>query len=541
MAIPINIGNILTDMAATQGRKKYIFFKDKKITYRQAEQICNKLSRVLLTAGVKKGDRVALMLENSPYFIFSLFAIFKVGGVAVPINTFLKEREVAYILGNCEAEIVISSEKYKTVIKGAAEECETLKTIFAFGNESAEWGAKDLLEYSSPMSDKPLCMPIDHSDLAVIIYTSGTTGEPKGAMLSHGNLITMCAMACETYSMNARDRFLLFLPMFHIYSLEVTIIFPTFLGASIIVLESVMDLKKKNFKNILIFKRPTIMVAVPSVYAALVKADMPKWFIKFLYPVKLHLSSGSGLPVAVFNAFKKKFGTGLLEGYGLSEASPVVAGNSVENPKAGSVGKPIKGVSVKIVDDDDMEVPRGTVGEIIVSGSNIMRGYWKKPKETADVLKNGWFFTGDLGIMDEEGNISIVDRKKDLILVKGMNVYPREVEELVYQVPGVEAAAVIGIPDSEGDEVIVAYVKKATDADVTEKSIKQFLKENLANFKIPKHIYFSEDLPLTTIGKVLKRKLKEMIINGQIVAPKIEDAFLSAKDKLLPGPHPKTI
>ncbi len=541
MTIPGNIGNILTEMAAARGRKKYIFFKDTKFTYSQAEKICNKLSRALLTTGLKKGDRVALMLENSPYFIFSLFAIVKAGGVAVPVNTFLKEREVAYILENCEAEIIISSEKYKSVIKGAAEECDTLKTIFAFGPGASEWGAKDLLAYSGPMSDKPLDIPIDHSDLAVIIYTSGTTGEPKGAMLSHGNLITMCAMANDTYSMNAKDRFLLFLPMFHIYSLEVTIIFPTFLGASIIVLESVMDLKKKNFKSILIFKRPTVMVAVPSVYAALVKADMPKWFIKLLYPVKIHLSSGSGLPVEVFNAFKKKFGTGLLEGYGLSEASPVVAGNSIESPKAGSVGKPLKGVSVRIVDGDDMEVPRGTVGEIIVSGSNIMRGYWKKPKDTADVLKNGWFFTGDLGYMDEDGNISIVDRKKDLILVKGMNVYPREVEELVYKVPGVEAAAVIGIPDSEGDEVIVAYVKKAPDSEATEKSIKQYLKENLANFKIPKHIYFSEELPLTTIGKVLKRKLKEMIMNGQIAGPKIEDAFSSAKDKLAPGRRPESV
>ncbi|MBQ3033386.1 MAG: long-chain-fatty-acid--CoA ligase, partial [Deferribacterales bacterium] len=533
MTVPKSVGGILTEMAVKYTRRKYLFFKNQKVTFSQAEKICNKLSRVIINAGLKKGDRVALMLENSPFFIYSLFAVLKAGGVVVPVNTFLKEREVAYIIENCESKILITSEKYKDVVKGVSKECKTLKTVFAFNDNASEWNAKNILAEADSMSDKPLNLSLDHSDLALIIYTSGTTGEPKGAMLSHGNIVMMCKMASDTYAMNFKDRFLLFLPMFHIYSLVVTIVFPTFLGASIVILESVMDLKKKNFKNILIFKRPTVMVAVPSVYSALVKAKMPKWFIKFFYPVKVHLSSGSGLPVEVFNAFKKKFGRGLLEGYGLSEASPLVAGNSMENPKAGSVGKPPLGVKVKIVDGDDMEVERGTVGEIIVSGSNIMQGYWKKPKETADVLKNGWFFTGDLGYMDDEGNISIVDRKKDLILVKGMNVYPREVEELVYKVPGVEAAAVIGIPDEEGDEVIVAYVKKAPEAEVTEKSIKQFLKQNLANFKIPKHIYFSEDLPLTTIGKVLKRKLKEMVLNGQLIGPKIEETLSVAKDKLV--------
>lgn len=532
MILPKNLGNLLSEKSLNRGWKKYLFFKDKKFSYSQADKISNQLSRVLITNGVKKGDRVALLMENSPYFILSMYAVFKAGAILVPINTFLKEKEISYIIENCEAEVLITSENYKDTISKLKNDCNVLKNIFAFNDNCKNWGADNILELSNAMSEKPIDLNIIHSDLAVIIYTSGTTGEPKGAMLSHGNIINMCAMARAGYALDNKDRFLLFLPMFHIYSLVVTIIYPTFLGANIIILESVMDLKKKIFKKILIFKRPTVMVAVPSVYSALVKANMPKWFIKFVYPVKVHLSSGSGLPVEVFNAFQKKFGRSLLEGYGLSEASPLVAGNSMENPKAGTVGRPPVGVQVKIVDSDDMEVPRGTVGEIIVSGSNIMQGYWKKPKETAEVLKNGWFFTGDLGCMDDEGNITIVDRKKDLILVKGMNVYPREIEEIVYKVPGVEAAAVIGIPDTEGDEVIVAYVKKSPEAEMSEKSLKKYLKEHLANFKIPKHIYFSEDLPLTTIGKVLKRKLKEMVLNGQLIGPKIEETLNIAKDKL---------
>lgn len=516
---PQSIASLLTLRAKEFGAKTYLHYHKEKISYKQAEKRCNQLARVLVTAGVRVGDRVALMLENSPYFIFSYFAVLKAGGVVVPLNTFLKEKEVAFVINSCGAKFLISSNNFAPIVKDLKERCKTLEGIYAFDGAAVSWGAVNINEYANPMSDKPLGIYLERSMNAMIIYTSGTTGHPKGAVLSHGNLLSMVEIAAKAYAMTKKDKFLLFLPMFHIYSLEVTIMFPTFLGASIIILESVMDLKKKNFKNILIFKRPTVMVAVPTVYAALAKADMPKWFIKFLYPIKFHLSSGSGLPVEVFNAFRAKYGKSLIEGYGLSEASPVIAGNSLESPKAGSVGKPLPGVEVKIVNDEGMEVARGEVGEITAKGPNIMQGYWKLPKETSEVLKNGWFFTGDLGTMDKDGNISIVDRKKDLILVKGMNVYPREIEELIYQIGGVEAAAVIGIPEADGDETIVSYVKKAPEAEITEKSIKAYLKKNLANFKIPKHVYFSEELPLTTIGKVLKRKLKEMVMKGEIEKP----------------------
>ncbi|MDY5049867.1 MAG: long-chain-fatty-acid--CoA ligase [Candidatus Mucispirillum faecigallinarum] len=515
-AKPKNIADILTYQAAERGHKKYLFFKDIVYTYSQAEKLCNKISRVLAFSGIRKGDRVAVMMDNSPYFIFSVFAIAKAGGIVVPVNTFLKDKEVSYIVNNCEASAMFASEKFKGIINKVKEDCACLKNVFSFDENAESWGAENVLIKDKNMSELPLDIEITQDDTAVIIYTSGTTGAPKGAMLSHGNLINMVEMAAVSYKMTEKDRFLLFLPMFHIYSFEVTIMFASYLGASIIILESVMDLKTKKFRDILIFKRPTVMTAVPSVYSALVKAKMPKLFIKFIYPVKIHLCSGSGLPVDIYNKFKKKFGVPLIEGYGLSEASPVVAGNTLDNPRAGTVGRAFYGVSVKIVDKDDMEVPRGEVGEIIAKGPNIMQGYWKMPKETAESLKNGWFFTGDLGTMDEDGFITIVDRKKDLILVKGMNVYPREIEEHILNIKGVEAAAVISIPDEEGDETILAYIKKDPDANITEKDIKAYLKKNIANFKIPKHVYFPNELPLTTIGKILKRRLKEMVINGEI-------------------------
>jgi len=513
-----NLGETLSSSAKLFPKKKYLDFNGKKYSYKEVDNLTNQIARYLLTINIKKGDHVAIMMSNSPEFIFSLFAILKIGAIVIPVNTFLKHHEVKYILENSETKTLITSKKNELVVSETLKLLKTDINLLSFSSDFTEINTHNIYDNLDNFSTKKNDITIQSSDLAVIIYTSGTTGEPKGAMLSHSNIISCVTSTIGLYPMSSKDRFLLFLPMFHIYSFVISILWPTFLSASIIILESVMDLKKKSFSRILVFKRPTLMAAVPSIYATLAKANIPWWFIKFLYPIKFHFSSGSGLPVEVFNAFKDKFKRPILEGYGISEASPVVAGNRLDYIKPGSVGKPLSDdVIVKILDDDGVEIPLGEVGEIVVKGPNIMQGYWKMPKETNDVLKNGWFFTGDLGYIDKhDGCISIVDRKKDLILVKGMNVYPREVEEVLYKVNGVEACAVIGVPEPNGDDIIIAYIKKFTDAILNEKDIKSYLKKNLANFKIPKYIYFSDDLPLTTIGKVLKRKLKEMVLTGKL-------------------------
>ena len=518
LMVPINLGSILTMQSEKTPRKKFLDFKGKKYTYKMVESISNKISRYIVNLGIKPGDRVAIMMGNSPEFIFALNAVLKSGAVAVPINTFLKQYEVAYILNNCEAKLLFTSKQYEEVVGTTLKNTATIEKVLSFSPDLELNNSIDIYKNIEMITDKPLNLEIEPTELALIIYTSGTTGEPKGAMLSHANIYSCVSSTNTLYPMGRKDRFLLFLPMFHIYSLAVSILWPTFLGASIIILESVLDLKKKSFRNILLFKRPTLMAAVPSIYSALAYANIPNWFIKFFYPIKFHLSSGSGLPTEVFQAFRNKFKASIIEGYGISETSPVVAANRLNHIKPGSVGKPLSDeVQVKILDDESNEMPLGEVGEIVVKGPNIMQGYWKMPKETKEVLKNGWFFTGDLGYIDKnDGCISIVDRKKDLILVKGMNVYPREVEELIYTVDGVEACAVIGVPEPNGDEIIIAYIKKVADVILHERDIKKYLRENLANFKIPKYVYFSDDIPMTTIGKVLKRKLREMVINGEM-------------------------
>ncbi len=504
-----NLGKMLYEKAKKLKNKKCLYFEDRVYTYKEVNQKSNRIAKILLEQGIKKGDRVGILLENSPEFIFAFFAITKCGGVAVPLNIFLKKDEVRYILNDCSASFLISSNSFDTAVNGIQSEIESLKGVFAF--EETSFASLNLDKLQHNVTDDDLNIEIEEDELAILIYTSGTTGNPKGAMLTHKNLISNCDQCFDAFKVKAKDKFLLFLPMFHSYAFTTCVLLPLFSSASIIILRSVMEIKKKSFKKILIYKRPTFLLGVPQVYAALSKAKMPGWFIKFVYPVRLHVSGGAPLPEEILNKFREKFKRPIIEGYGLSEASPVVSVNRPNKQKPYSVGLPLKGIEVKVVNEDEIEVPIGEVGELIVKGPNVMKGYWNMKYATDETIKNGWLFTGDLVKLDEEGYIYIVDRKKDLIIVKGINVYPRQIEELLYLHEKVEAAAVLGIKDSASGEVPVAYVMPKENMTVDEKELKEYLKEHLANFKVPKHIHIVDELPMTATGKVLKRILKEQI------------------------------
>ncbi|BAI80122.1 long-chain fatty-acid-CoA ligase [Deferribacter desulfuricans SSM1] len=507
-----NLGDMLIQNAKKLKSKKYIFFEDKKYTYAEVNKITNKVAHALTNLGLKKGDRVAILLDNSPEFLFSFFGITKCGAVAVPINNFLKQEEIGYILNDCQVKYLITSENYQDFFPYLKENVSSLNATLTYNFLSPHSVNFSELINNEPDNDPPCDFEMD--DLAVLIYTSGTTGHPKGAMLTHKNLLSNCDACNKAFKVKKSDRFLLFLPMFHSYAFTTCVLLPTFLGCSIIILRSVMELRSKKFKNVLLFKRPTFFLGVPQVYSALSKAKLPKWFIKFLYPVRIHVSGGAPLPEEILNVFKEKFKRPIIEGYGLSEASPVVAVNRLEWQKPYSVGLPLPDVEVKIVNDDEEELPVGEIGELIVKGPNVMKGYWNLPEATEQAIRNGWLFTGDMAKIDEDGFIYIVDRKKDLIIVKGINVYPREIEELLYQYPGVEAAAVIGVPDEASGEVPVAYVMPKENESLNEKDIKNYLKSHLANFKVPKKIHIVDELPMTATGKVLKRKLKEQVLQS---------------------------
>lgn len=499
-----SLGEMFLSNAKELRSKKFIFFDKRVYSYADAMSKVLHFAELLKSRGLKKGDRVGVLLENSPEFIFSIFSVFLNGGIAVPVNTFLKQDEITYILKDSGAKFLITSQSFDDETRNIT--IETLEGIFHGENDTIKELTASEVGRDFVVSESNL------DDVAILIYTSGTTGNPKGAMLTHKNLLSNVDACNRAFKIKKNDRFLLFLPMFHSYAFTTCVILPTFTGCSIIILKSVMELKKKSFKNILLFKRPTFFLGVPQVYTALSKSKLPQWFIKFLYPVRIHVSGGAPLPEEILKGFVEKFKRPILEGYGLSEASPVVSVNREEFQKPYSVGPALPEVEVKVVDDNEMEVPTGEVGELIVKGPNVMKGYWNMPEATSMTIKNGWLFTGDFARVDSDGFISIVDRKKDLIIVKGINLYPREIEELIYSYEGVEAAAVIGIPDKASGEVPVAYVMPKEGADIHNEDLKEFLKSKLANFKIPKHIYVTKDLPLTATGKVLKRKLRDQVL-----------------------------
>lgn len=508
-----NLAEMMTIQAKQWKNKPLIYFNDEVFTYMQVEKMANKAARMLKERGLKKGDRVGIIMENSPFYLISLITIFKSGAVAIPVNNMLRDTEFEYILNDSSSKFIFVSEKYKEQAAYLKNNVSSLEGVLSWNQINND--IINVSELSAPFSDEPLNCDFGYDDLVLFVYTSGTTGHPKGAMITHGNILSDAKSIDNTLQWHPSKKFLLFLPMFHSYTLMTSVIYPVYLGCGIIMFSSVMELKTKKFRKTLILKRPKVMVGVPQVYQALIKAQMPKWFIKFFYPIELHISGGAAISADTLDAFEKKFGVPILEGYGLSEASPVVSFNTFKEHRADTVGKPMPGIEVKIIDDDENEVPVGEVGELIVKGGNVMKGYYHMPKATDDAIRNGWLFTGDFAKVDEDGFLYIVDRKKDLIISKGMNVYPREVEDVIKQLEGIEAVAVIGAQIESKDEIILAYVMKSDNSDITVAKIKAHLKSNLAAFKTPKHIFIVDELPLTATGKVLKRKLKEQIKNGE--------------------------
>ena len=345
---------------------------------------------------------------------------------------------------------------------------------------------------------------VNESHLAVIIYTSGTTGRPKGAMLSHGNLlhnVESCRIVLRTV---ASDRFGVLLPLFHSYMLTVGLLLPLLVGGSLVLVKSLHPVR--NVLQEILQRRATVLPAIPQFYRSMVNAP-----IQPPLPLRICISGAAPLPAQVLLEFEAKFHIPLIEGYGLSEASPVVTKNPLDSTrKPGSIGLPIPNVEVSIQDDAGRELGPRDIGEVCVRGGNVMLGYWQQPAETAKVMRNGWLLTGDIGYRDEQGYYFITDRKKDMLLVNGINVYPREIEEVLYQFPGIKEAAVIGVPDSRRGEQPIAYVAPIEGAMLEEKALQHFVRRKLADYKVPRKVLVMPALPRNATGKILKTALREL-------------------------------
>ncbi len=492
----MNLATAFCVSARKHAPKPAIFWGERQFPYELLWQQTERLTNHLRAhCGLRPGDRVALWLKNCPEFIPALFGILHAGGVVVPINNFLKPDEVSFILADAGIDLVITDASMEEHFAKLTQARPQLKfwTVEEFNAPS----------FQTQPPVRSGFRPPRESDLALIIYTSGTTGHPKGAMLSHGNLLHNVESCRLVLSAMDVDRFVVVLPMFHSFMLTVGVLLPLLVGGSLVLIKSLHP--PKNIIQEIIQHGGTILPCIPQFFRTLAHANLP-----CPLPLRLCISGGAPLPGEILREFNARMPMPLIEGYGLSEASPVVSLNPVAGPwKAGSVGVPIPGVEIGVCNEAGEFLAPHQTGEICVRGGNVMRGYWNQPEASAQCLRHGWLLTGDVGYRDGEGYYYITDRKKDMLLVNGLNVYPREIEEVLYQFPGVREAAVIGVSDARKGEHPVAFVAlqegQATDA----KALLAFARERLADYKVPRQINFLPALPRNATGKVLKTALRQ--------------------------------
>ncbi len=505
-----NLIQMLKHSAKRFSDKTALYFCDKKITYKELDQFSDRLAQGLKNLGIKPEDHVAIFLQNCPEFVISYFAIIKAKATCVPINNMLKEQELSFILSDSEAEVIISSINYFEMINSLKKSTHCLKHIILIDGLIPETlNLYDIIERSL-IEEKEEDIFLDPDGTASILYTSGTTGNPKGAMLTHKNFLSNVKSCVKAIAADKEDNFICILPMFHSFAFTVCIIMPLSVGATITVVEHLRPFRRV-IRNV-IKKKVTVFVGIPSIFNVLAHMHIPAVFtsrvLKLIDPLRICISGAAALPVEVLKDFEDKFRIPLLEGYGLTEASPVVSLNPMRGKrKPGSVGFPIEGVKVKIVDDKGEDLAPDEIGELLVKGPNVMKGYFKNDAATKETIKDGWLYTGDLAKIDTDGYIYIVDRKKDMINVRGLNVYPAEIEKVLLRHSRIKDAAVIGVSDKFKGEVPKAFIVLKENAALNAKEVIKYLRENLAIFKIPKFVEFRQSFPCTATGKVLKRQL----------------------------------
>jgi len=496
----MNLASAFAASVKKRPDKTALFWGDREYSYAELWDQTDWISHQLrLELNVKPGDRVGVWLKNCPEFVGSLFGILHSGAVAVPINNFLKPDEVNYILNDAGIDVLITDADLGSHVRALHAARPNLKLL-----KIEELNERPPRDGRAPSRSKPHITQAKPADLAVLIYTSGTTGRPKGAMLSHGNLlhnVESCRIVLQTVDL---DRFAILLPLFHSYMLTVGLLLPLLVGGSIVLVKSLHPVR--NVLQEILQRQATVMPAIPQFYRSMVNAPIP-----VPLPLRMCVSGAAPLPVQVLQEFEAKFHIPLIEGYGLSEASPVVTKNPLDGTrKPGSIGLPIPNVEVSIQNESGQFLGPNQIGEVCVKGGNVMMGYWKQPEETAKAMRQGWLLTGDIGYRDEQGYYFITDRKKDMLLVNGINVYPREIEEVLYQYPGVKEAAVIGRPDSRKGEQPVAFISPNQGQAVEESELRNFLRKRLADYKVPRKIVVLPALPRNATGKILKIALREL-------------------------------
>jgi long-chain acyl-CoA synthetase len=491
----VNLAANLTASAEVLGEKTALKLDELRMSYRALDTASARLAGLLVERGLEPGDRVGVMLPNVPEFAVVYFGVLRAGAVVVPMNPLLKEREVQFYLSDSGARMVFAWHGFAEAAEAGARR-PGADCVFVMPGEFAR-----LLSAADPVGG---VVEREPEDTAVILYTSGTTGTPKGAELTHSNLTSNVATVVSLHSFGEDDVLLGALPLFHSFGQTCSMNATVASGATLSLIPRfdpgrVLDIIERD--------RATVFQGVPTMYSALLNHPQRESFD--VSTLRVCVSGGASLPAEVLRGFEEAFGCKLLEGYGLSETSPVASSNRPDRERRpGSVGVPIDGVQMRIVDDDGAEVPVGSRGEIVIRGPNVMKGYWGRPDATAETIRDGWFHTGDIGVMDEDGYFFIVDRLKDMIIRGGYNVYPREIEEVLYEHPAVREVAVVGVPHPELGEEVAAAVALKAGAAADEAELREFVKARVAAYKYPRRISFFPDLPKGPSGKIMKREIE---------------------------------
>ena len=495
----MNIARNLEQAALFFPEKPALIFEGRTYSFRELNQQVNRLVNALCAAGLRKGDRVALFLPNIPAFVIGYFASQKLGAIVVSINSMSKKREIDYIVNDSGSKVLFTTSALREEVP--AGQLQTLEKIIIAEGEAGN--DLDLDELISKGDDDFASIDMEPGDPAVILYTSGTTGSPKGAVLTQMNIVSNSASAGNCSRVSPDDRLLLFLPLFHCFG-QNYILNGAFSKCATVVLhrrfepEPVLDLMARQ--------HVTMLFAVPTVYIHFLNMDTSRYDLSSL---RYCFTAAATMPRETALQWKEKFGMITHEGYGLTESSPFATYNHYYRHKHGSIGTPIENVDVMIADMDGNKLPPGEQGEIVIRGPNVMKGYWGKPEATEQAIRNGWLRSGDIGMIDDEGYFFITDRVKDMINAAGFNVYPNEVEQVIYQLPSVQEVAVYGVADPIRGETVYASIILKEGMSATEESIIEFCRANMAAYKTPRKVIFVSELPKSPTGKILKRILRE--------------------------------
>lgn len=495
----MNIASSLERARVQFPDKEAIVFEERRITYTGLDEAASRVANLLRELGVGRGDRVALFLPNIPEFAFSYFGVQKLGAVAVSLNVMLKPAEVRFILEDSRPKVLVTTAELRANVPEDELDPE-LRILVAEGEAEPAASLQHLMKRASA---RAAAAEMESDDPAAILYTSGTTGFPKGATLSHGNVISNLWATNHHTGMGTDDRLHLFLPLFHCFGQNFIMSSGINAGATLVLerrfaLDTGLDTLRRE--------RVTMFFAVPTLFIRLLNEGITA---ADLASTRYHFSAAAPLPVEIASAWRERFERTIWEGYGLTETSPFASYNHDLRYKLGSIGEPIENVEMKVVDDDGAEVEPGEWGEIVIRGPNVMLGYWDRAEDTEQAIRHGWFHSGDIGTVDEEGYFAICDRKKDMIITSGFNVYPAEVENTLYAHPAVAEAAVFGAADAERGEVVKAAVVPRGGKELHGQELIDFCRERMAAYKAPRVVELVSEIPKSATGKVLKRVLRD--------------------------------